>query len=105
MPWWGTQLWLARFVYQEGKPPVISEARLVAGSQKEVAQCPVWASETVEDGDAALYFTSDASGYANLFEVRCRAEKEEGLRVSDKLALLKVPVQSDFQQPAWRLNM
>lgn len=104
MPWWGTQLWVARFLFQEGKPPVVAEARLVAGSKMQVAQMPVWAP-TDDNGDAALYFSSDETGFANLYEVRVRAEGEESLRVSERLGLLKVPEQSAFQQPAWKLNL
>ncbi|PWN45390.1 hypothetical protein IE81DRAFT_320139 [Ceraceosorus guamensis] len=103
MPFWGTQLWAARFKYEEGKPPIVTEAFLVAGSKEQVAHMPTW-GRTTEDGDAALFFTDDETGFANIYEVRLRPVGDEGLRLSDKLAILKTPEKSDFQQPAWQLN-
>jgi dipeptidyl aminopeptidase/acylaminoacyl peptidase len=60
MPWDGTELWLA----DVGALGGISNARLVAGGKRESIFQPAWSP------DGTLYFTSDRTGWWNLYRRR-----------------------------------
>lgn len=60
MPWDGTSLWLAN-VYPDGS---LATPQLVAGSRRESIFQPAWSPS------GELYFTSDRSGWWNLYRLR-----------------------------------
>lgn len=97
MPFWATQLWVARFEHDGGTPPQLVGSRLVGGQAGgEVLHHPVWAADT-----NTLYFTSDRTGFAQPYAVDVGPDAQ--LRGPVRPLLAK-PVEADFLAPAWTLN-
>ena len=90
MPWEGGQIYVADVQYDPANHSLsLSEKRLVAGQANTISACyPLWASND------KLLFTSDESGFANLWEYTKASTK----------AVLPSPVKEDFCMPPWTLG-
>jgi dipeptidyl aminopeptidase/acylaminoacyl peptidase len=87
MPWTGARLYVAKWNNGE-----VTEVHLLAGApEKESVSQPRWGV------DNTLYFTSDASGYWQLY--RCHVDTLRSERVA-----LRGLEDVDFSQPDWRLG-
>jgi dipeptidyl aminopeptidase/acylaminoacyl peptidase len=69
-------------------PVNVADATLVLGGQEESVLAPVWRD------DAALYVTSDASGWWNLYEVSAEGGTPRPLH----------PLNQEFAGPLWQLG-
>lgn len=95
MPFWATQLSVARFEY--GTKPQLVGSRLVGGKAGgEVLHHPVWAPDT-----NTLYFASDRTGFAQPYAVDVGPDAQ---LLGPVRPLLAKPVEADFLAPAWTLN-
>jgi dipeptidyl aminopeptidase/acylaminoacyl peptidase len=83
MPWDGTELWVAEL---DGRGLPRNSERIAGGSAESVFQ-PEW------DGNSALFFVSDASGYWNLYRWDAKGTKP------------LCPRQADFGAPQWVFGM
>lgn len=90
MPWEGGQIYVADVRYDLTTHTLnLSGGRLVAGRANTVSACyPLWASND------KLLFTSDESGFANIWEHTQASTK----------AVLSSPMEEDFCMPPWRLG-
>ncbi|OAX36167.1 alpha/beta-hydrolase [Rhizopogon vinicolor AM-OR11-026] len=90
MPWEGGQIYIADVQYDPTTHTLsLSGKRLVAGQANTISACyPLWVSND------KLLFTSDESGYANLWEYTQASTK----------AVLSSPVEEDFGMPPWTLR-
>lgn len=102
MPWWDTQLWVARIDLSDASAPqLVSPTQIkVASSQvgkQQVMQSPVWAIPSNPKDDAAkLFFTCDATDYLNLYSTTISSSG-----ASSPEPVLPEPVKHDFSGPAW----
>ncbi|PWN54376.1 hypothetical protein IE53DRAFT_359272 [Violaceomyces palustris] len=107
MPFWGTELWVARFVAEAGSPPRIVDPRPVGGTEgNEVLQQPVWSIPEDHQAHSTLFFTSDRTGFANIYKVDLEVSEDERIpfSVSKPLPVLSDKAAIDFQPPCWTLN-
>ncbi|KAJ5575989.1 CAZyme family CE10 [Penicillium sp. DV-2018c] len=87
MPWTGARLYVAKWNNGE-----VADVHLVAGAPEKVSVSqPRWGV------DNTLYFTSDVSGYWQLY--RCRIDTLQPQRI-----VLRGLEDVDFSQPDWRLG-
>ncbi|SOV04301.1 uncharacterized protein UDID_02317 [Ustilago sp. UG-2017a] len=111
MPWWDTQLWVARFDNSNPDEPQLAGASLIklasteAGKQ-QVYQEPVWAIPSHPNQDTAkLFFACDATGYLNLYSTSISSSlTQDDVSVSTPTPILPEPVENDFIAPNWTLN-
>ncbi|KAN0063302.1 hypothetical protein ACQY0O_004466 [Thecaphora frezii] len=108
MPWWGTELWIARFERAADGTPTLSEARPVRvgpAGRDEALQQPVWGIPRDPLSTASeLLFTSDHTDFANLYTVKVDLNAQQQLAVSEPKPVLPEPVKQDFGPPCWTLN-
>ncbi|GAK63396.1 dipeptidyl aminopeptidase/acylaminoacyl peptidase [Moesziomyces antarcticus] len=112
MPWWDTQLWVARLDRADpAKPRLVSPTQIKvpaaagAGAKQQVLQNPVWGIPANPADDAArLFFTCDATGFLNLYSTSVSSRSEAALVVASPEAVLPEPVKHDFSAPCWTSN-
>lgn len=107
MPWWGTELHVAAFdAGENAATPQFAGSHIVAGGQgKEALGEPNWGVGDGEWGAKTLFFSSDRTGFSNVYRVT--VESTHGgseVAVSKVEPVLKEPVQADTQTPAWTLG-
>ncbi|CCF53482.1 hypothetical protein NDA11_000893 [Ustilago hordei] len=111
MPWWDTQLWVARFDNSNPDEPQLAGASLIKlGStetgKQQVYQEPVWAIPSHPNQETGkLFFACDATGYLNLYSTSISSSlTQDGVSVSTPIRILPEPVENDFIAPNWTLN-
>ena len=107
MPFWATELWVARFEYEEGFPPRIFGSKKIsvgATGKDEVLQQPVWGiPRDANSSTSELFFTSDNTNFNNLYSVTVDLQ-DSTVSVSTPKSVLPEPVPRDFSEPAWVCN-
>lgn len=99
MPFWATELWIAKFVLENDQPSFASEKKVCGNNTDEVARHPVWASSDT------LYFTWDKSGFSNPWKVSIKNDrKSSNIQLNDLKPLLSKPFEGDFSSPPWSLG-
>ncbi|PWN87003.1 hypothetical protein FA10DRAFT_304431 [Acaromyces ingoldii] len=96
MPFWATQLWVARFEHDGGTPKLVGTRQVGGQAGGEVLHHPVWAADT-----NTLYFASDRTGFAQPYAVDVGPDAQ---LLGPVRPLLAKPVEADFIHPAWTLN-
>ena len=91
MPWDGTELCVARLAVDgDGAPTLIGEPVVVAGGADESVVGPEW------DGEGQLWFSSDRSGWWNLYCVADPAGPGD-----DGVPVVVAPVDAEIGGPRW----
>lgn len=98
MPFFATELWVAELIIDADSKEarILNEKLLGTKGADEVVQSPVWAD------DSTLIFSSDRTGYANLYKVTVNIDN--GLHLSTPKTIYHAPIKSEFNAPAWTLN-
>lgn len=123
MPWWDTEVRVAKFDVQArtvvGESVSVKKRALKKGSNSsgetdegEVLQQPRWLPAFSGDKNAAgkhqLYFTSDRTGFANLYSVTVQQGRSSGAHsftLSEPEVVAQQVLQEDMHQPAWVLSV
>ncbi|SPO24742.1 uncharacterized protein UTRI_01714_B [Ustilago trichophora] len=109
MPWWDTQLWVAKLdLSNPDTPKLVAPTQIKVASaeagKQQVLQQPVWAIPANPADDAAkLFFSCDATGFLNLYSTTI-SSSSSSLEVVSPEPILPEPVKHDFTAPAWTCN-
>ncbi len=106
MPWWDSQVHVARFDLEQkntvGKSVALPRAKTPDGG--EVQQQPRWQPrKTTQSGADTLFFTSDRTGFSNLHKVDIKVSADS-IQASEPKLLTSEPVSADMHQPLWILS-
>jgi len=109
MPWWDTEVRVAKF--DLNTRAIVGEGVAVKRAQKqgsgddgEAVQQPRWMPAFGDAGRHELYFTSDRTGFANLYSVDVQ-ESGRKLELSEPRLVAEEILQEDMHQPAWVLSV